>query len=113
MKAPKFRDAIERTQVRAAPRMRVIISGGAALVPAYAHTYASYDRVADEWTDHGMPGVVEIDGAGVLDRDRDLYLFVDALGSGGCSPSRSTRPTPTSSSCCARSPISRCCRSPS
>jgi hypothetical protein len=47
------------------------------------HSFASYDPVADEWTDYGSPGGIEIDGAGVIDPERDLYLFIDARGSGG------------------------------
>jgi MYXO-CTERM domain-containing protein len=52
------------------------------LLSAYAHSFASYDPVADAWTDYGSPGNVEIDGAGAIDPERDLYLFIDALGSG-------------------------------
>jgi hypothetical protein len=51
------------------------------LLSAYSHTFASYDPTADAWSDHGMPGIVEIDGAGVVDPERDLYLFIDARGS--------------------------------
>ena len=52
------------------------------LLSAYAHTFASYDPTADEWADHGSPGNNEIDGAGVIDPERDLYIFIDARGSG-------------------------------
>jgi hypothetical protein len=52
------------------------------LLSAYAHSFASYDAVADTWTDHGSPGNVEIDGAAVVDPERDLYLFIDARGTG-------------------------------
>jgi len=52
------------------------------LLSAYAHSFASYDAVADAWTDYGSPGNVEIDGAAVIDPERDLYLFIDARGTG-------------------------------
>jgi MYXO-CTERM domain-containing protein len=53
------------------------------LLSAYIHSFASYDPVADEWTDYGSPGGIEIDGAGVIDPVLDVYLFVDSRGSGG------------------------------
>ena len=52
------------------------------LFSAYSHSFASYDPVADAWTDYGSPGNNEIDGAGAIDPERDLYLFIDARGSG-------------------------------
>lgn len=54
------------------------------LLSGYAHTLSSWDPALDAWTEHGapMPANNEIDGAGVVDPVRDLYLFIDARGSG-------------------------------
>ncbi len=48
----------------------------------YVYHFASYDPSRDEWTDHGSPGVWEIDGAGKVDPVRDLFVFIDSRGTG-------------------------------
>jgi MYXO-CTERM domain-containing protein len=54
------------------------------LLSGYVHTFSSYDPDADAWTEHGTPnpGNNGIDGAGVVDPVRDLYIYVDALETG-------------------------------
>lgn len=54
------------------------------LLSGYVHTFSSYDPNADAWSEHGTPnpGNNGIDGAGVVDPVRDLYIYVDALETG-------------------------------
>jgi len=52
------------------------------LLSPYGLTFSSYDPTEDTWQEYGTAGSLEIDGAGVVDPVRDLYLFVDARGSG-------------------------------
>lgn len=54
------------------------------LLSGYAHTLSSYDPALDEWNELGAPNPAnnEIDGAGVVDPVRDLYVYIDARGTG-------------------------------
>lgn len=49
-------------------------------LPTYSQAFSQYDPNADQWHEFGDAQVLEIDGAGVVDPIRDLYLFLDARG---------------------------------
>jgi hypothetical protein len=53
------------------------------LLSAYTRVFSRYDPVTDAWTEYGaVDNSFEIDGAGVVDPVRDLFLFLDSRGSG-------------------------------
>lgn len=53
------------------------------LLSAYTRVFSKYDPGADVWSEYGaVDNSFEIDGAGVVDPVRDLFLFLDSRGSG-------------------------------
>jgi|GEM_PF-5291945 len=53
------------------------------LLSAYTRGFSKYDPNTDAWSEYGTVDTpFEIDGAGLVDPERDLFLFLDSRGTG-------------------------------
>ncbi|MCS6798244.1 MAG: hypothetical protein NZ898_06910 [Myxococcota bacterium] len=48
------------------------------LLSGYTYAWARYDLRRDAWEEFRSPGVFEIDGAGLVDPERDIFLFIES-----------------------------------